>query len=73
MVLISFTYLFKFVLLNVSLIQIRQSGADNWSETLKVQQTAIYIILYSSPLANSDTELNIEQLLSGINLFVSTL
>ena len=58
-----FIYLFNFVLLNVSPIQIRQSGADGWSETLKVQQTAISIILNSSPFANSDTKLKIGQLL----------
>ena len=57
------TYLFIFVLLNISPIQIRQSGADCWSETLKVQQTAINIILDISPLANSDTEVIIGQLL----------
>ena len=56
-------FLFNFVLLNVSPIQIRQSGADGWSETLKVQQTAISIILNSSPFANSDTKLKIGQLL----------
>ena len=44
-------------------IQIRQSGTDGWSETLKVQQTAISIILNTSPLANSDTEVIIGQLL----------
>ena len=58
-----FIYLFYFVLLNVSPIQIRQSGADSWSETLKVQQTAISIILNSSPFANSDTKLKFGQLL----------
>ena len=72
-----FTYLFNFVLLNVSPIQIRQSGADGWSETLKVQQTAISIILNSSPFANSDTKLKSGNFYtgipSGINLFVSTL
>ena len=56
-------FLSNFVLLNVSPIQIRQSAADGWSETLKVQQTAISIILNSSPFANSDTKLKIGQLL----------
>ena len=58
------------------ILNLNNQVADGQSETLKVQQTAISIIfsiahginlgviLHSSPLANSDTELIIGQLLN---------